>query len=95
MEFAKTNRRYVKHVLEAIVHCLKNKVSYNGLTKRNESSGRLQIIQTGSIEEGIIAEWMEAGLGFRFTTLMVKQHRIDESNYLIGRNAVMNHFDRM
>jgi hypothetical protein len=91
----KNSRRYVKHIIQSTVQCINNKVSYHGLTKRNESGGRPQIIQQGSVEEGIIAEWMEAGLGFRFTTLMVNQHRIDEGNYPIGRNAVMNHFDRM
>ena len=63
---------------------MKNRVSYHGLTKRNQCGGRPQIIQQGSVEEGIIAEWMEADLGFRFTTLMVNQHRIDEGNYPIG-----------
>ena len=56
---------------------MKNRVSYHGLTKRNQCGGRPQIIQPGSIEEEIIAEWMESSLGFRFTTLMVNQHRID------------------
>ena len=38
---------------------------------------------------------MEPGLGFRFTTSMVNQHRIDEGLEPVGMSAVYNHFDRM
>ena len=38
---------------------------------------------------------MEAGLGFRYTTKMVNQHQKDEGKQIVGRSAVMNHFDRM
>ena len=91
----KTSRRYVIYIMEATVQCMKNRVSYHGLTKRNQCGGRPQIIQPGSVDERIIAKWMEVGLGFRFTTFMVNQYRIDEGNCPIERNAVMNHFDRM
>ena len=47
------------------------------------------------VNEGIIADWMEAGLGFRFTTRMVNQHRMEEGRKIIGRSASTNHFDRM
>ena len=65
------------------------------MNKTRHKKERPQIIQPGSVEEGITTEWMEGGLGFRFTTLMINQHRIGEGNYPVGCNAVMNHFDRM
>ena len=68
---------------------------YLGLTNRNNNQDRPQIIHPGSIEEGIIADWMEDGLGFTFTTRMVNQQRKEEGLYPVGRSAVMNHFDRM
>ena len=38
---------------------------------------------------------MEDNMGFRNTTVMVNQHRRDEGRGPVGRNAVMNAFDRM
>ena len=57
--------------------------------------GRPNMIEAGSPEEFIIADWMEANLGFRNTTIMVNQHRIDEGRVPVGRNTVMNAFNRM
>lgn len=57
--------------------------------------GRPQTIEAGSIEEGIIAEWMEAGLGFKFTTSMVNQYRIEVGTTPVTISAVYHHFDRM
>ena len=38
---------------------------------------------------------MEQGLGFRMTTMMVNQHRMEENLDTVGRNCVMNTFYRM
>ena len=53
------------------------------------------LILPGSVEEGLIADWMEAGLGFRHTTTMVNQHRREEGLRIVGRSCVMSTFDRM
>lgn len=89
------SRRYIENILEDAPGCLHNRISYLGLTRCNSNQGRSQLIHPGSIEEGIIADWMEARLGFTFTTRMVNKHRKEEGMYPIGRSAVINHFDRM
>ena len=48
------------------------------------------LIKPGSVDESIVADWIEAGLVYRYTTIMVNQHRADEGREIIGRNAVMN-----
>ena len=53
------------------------------------------MIDVGSVEESTIADWMEGGLRFRYTTNMVIEYRKDVGMEIVGRNAVMNHFDRM
>ena len=47
------------------------------------------------MEEGIIDDWMEIGLDFWFTTLMMNQHRIGKGKISVGRNALMNKLYRM
>ena len=68
---------------------------YRGLDRRRNNKGQPKMILEGSSDEGIIADWMEANLGFRMTTIMVNQHRVEEGRFPVGRNAVMNAFDRM
>jgi hypothetical protein len=90
-----TSRRFIRNILKAATSCVENNMPYLGLTNRNNNQGRPPVIFPGSIEEGIIADWMEDGLGFTFTTRMVNQHRKEEGLFPIGRSAVMNHFDKM
>jgi len=52
-------------------------------------------IEPGSIDDHIIADWMEAGLGFRQTTCMVNGHRLDYGLAHIDRNFIMNAFQHM
>ena len=45
---------------------------YHSQTLANERlKGRTPLIKRGSVDEGIIADWMEAGLGFGYTAKMV------------------------
>ena len=65
-------RDYVKRILSQCASCAKNKVPYHSQTLANERlKGRTPLIKRGSVDEGIIADWMEAGLGFGYTAKMV------------------------
>ena len=57
--------------------------------------GRPPIIEEGSIEEQLIADWMEDNMGFRNTTILINSYRLDEGKIPVSRSAVMNAFDRM
>ena len=56
---------------------------------KQEIVGRKTMIDKGTYEEAIIADWMEQGLGFRMTTLMVNQHRHEEGLIPVGRSCVI------
>ena len=73
--------------------CLK--LPYHDQTLANRLKSRRLIKEAGSVDESIIADWMEAGLGFRYTTRMVNQQRINEGRPIVGRSTAMNHFDHM
>ena len=60
-----------------------------------EKRGGAPLIKSGSIEDHIIDDWMEAGLGFCQTTILVNKHCLDCGLIHVGRNCVMNAFRRM
>ena len=88
-------RRKVRRILESVHECRFRNTDYDGRSKRKYNKGRTILILPGSVEEGLIADWMEAGLGFRHTTTMVNQHRREEGLRIVGRSCVMSTFDRM
>ena len=53
------------------------------------------MIVPGSGDEYIIVDWMEINLGFRNMLIMVNTHRVEEGRQPVGRNVIMNAFDRM
>ena len=68
---------------------------YNGLDKRRTNRGRPSVIEEGSNDECLIADWMEDNMGFRRTTQFLNEHRTEEGRMPVGRSAVMAAFDRM
>ena len=88
-------RRMIRRILLGVQWCEKQGFKYNGKDRRQYNPGRVALILPGSKEEHIIADWMEANLGFRNTLLMVNSHRVEEGLMPVGRNAIMTAFDRM
>ena len=89
------NRRFVNKILLSVENSIQDKTTYLGDDLRKNNKGRPNMIKHGSIDEQIIAEWMEAGLGFRQTTAMVNQQRREEGRLVVGRSCVMLHFIKM
>ena len=52
-------------------------------------------IKAGSIEEEMIANWTEEGLGFRLTTMFLNEHLKEEGHEEIGVKSVYNAFNRL
>jgi len=52
-------------------------------------------LKTGSIEEQLIADWMEDGLGFCLTTMLINVHQKEQCLPEVGKKAVYNTFHRL
>ena len=52
-------------------------------------------MKTGSIEEQLIADWMEDGLGFHLTTMLVNVHQKEQCLPEVGIKAVYNTFHQL
>ena len=80
-------------MLNKRVRSKKENRKYTGRSYRFQD-GQPSVIDQGSIEESIIADWMEQGLGFRNTTHMVNEYK-NEGKVHVGYNAVWNSFIQM
>ena len=69
---------------------------YNTNRGNDIKNGRLSLIDEGSVEEGIIADWMEQGMGTRMTTRMVNEHCCSEGKEPVPVSVIIvRHFKKM
>ena len=66
-------RRLIHRTLELIIKTFKDGTIFNG--KYAITAGRPVSIKAASTEETLIADWMEAHVGFRMTTLLVNEQQ--------------------
>ena len=78
-------------ILREVSKCKNIEHIYDNRTYWNKE-GVPCLIKTESSGEIIIADWMEQGLGFRNTTLMVNKNRLDEGRGHVGMIAVRDAF---
>ena len=88
------NRKIRKVFLEC-EESLNKGIQFNANKTKELRTGRPPVIQRGSIEEGIIADWMEADMGARMTTKMVNEHRKSEGLELVSINVILRHMKKM
>lgn len=93
LELPRSARLKIERVLENILCCICDGHDFEG--KFFMYTGRPLAIEEGSVEEELIAKWMESHLGFRMTTLLVNEHRKEEGKERVSVSAVMNAFYRL
>ena len=86
----KKKKRQVKRVLEECLRCSLSGDVFDGRPRTR--TGRPPLIDPWSEDEEIITDWIEQGLGFRYTTLMVNEHRTDLGRLHVSRSAVVYAF---
>jgi len=86
-------RRLIRRTLDLIISNFKNGTVFDGI--HESAAGRPVSIKPGSVEETLIADWMEAHVGFRMTTLLVNEHRKEQGKERLSVSAVMSAFYRL
>ena len=84
----------VRRTLDEIMMCIRKGLEFDG-SLRQAKRGRKILISPGSVEENLIATWMESHCGFRFTTEQVNEHRRQQGDDGVSRYAVMAAFYRL
>jgi len=95
LHMSTNQRRTIKRTLQEITKCMREGVIFDGSIEKENKQGRKIIILPGSFEELLIANWMEAHCGFRFTTMMVNEHRRQQGDDDVSVYAVMAVFYRL
>ena len=85
----------VRRTLDEIMLCMREGVEFDGTLRNKAKTGRKILIKPGSVEENLIATWMESHCGFRFTTEQVNEHRKQQGDVGVSRYAVMAAFYRL
>ena len=87
------HHRKILFMLKEIIRCVRVGGNFDGTIKSH--AGRKHMIKAGSVEEALIATWMELHCGFRMTTIMVNEHRREEGKDRVSRHAVISAFYRL
>ena len=93
LKIAKKKRRQVKVLLMQVIDRKLSGGEYTGSGYKGNT--RPVLIDPGSMEIHIIADWMEAGLGLCHTTQMVNECRLSHNKVHVGQNAIMSAFRSM
>ena len=86
--------RLISNVLQNVTTSFKNGMEYTGeINVKFMRESRK--IKEDSIDEELICNWMEDGLGFRLTTMFLNEHRKQEGREEVAVKSVYNTFHRM
>lgn len=94
LKIPRGSRDVIVRVLEDVVQCHKLGVEYTPARKAG-CGGDNKLILLGSLEEQIVADNMESGLGLTQTTRLVNVYRREEGLLDVGRSAVHSAYLRL
>ena len=95
LHMAPSQRRLIKRTLQEMMRCAIDGIKFDGNIENLNKTGRNINILPRSVEELLIANWMEAHYGFRMTTFMVNEHRRQQGDDEVSVYAVMSAFYRL
>ena len=93
LELPPHTRRKIRRTLDLVISNFKNGTVFDGV--HESAAGGPVSIKPGSVDETLIADWMEAHVGFRMTTLLVNEHRKEQGEERVSVSAVMSAFYRL
>ena len=91
LNIPKGSYRTILGVLQNVTICFQNGNEYTG-ERDIDSIQFTKKIKENSIEEELIATWMEEGLGFQLTTMLLNMHLNEQGLEEIGIKSVYNTF---
>ena len=74
-------------VLNDVIAYLEKGIEYNGKRQQIDILRDTRKLKTGSVNEQLIADWIEDGLGFRLTTMLLNSHRQQQGLTLVGQKS--------
>ena len=88
-------QRVIRCMLDKVMRGMEEGEDFDGEIQNENKKGRKIIIVPGSVEENLIATWMEAHCGFQFTNKQINEHRRQQGLEGFSRYCVMAAFYRL
>ena len=82
-------------VLNDVTDCLDRGIEYNGKRQQFDILRGTRKLKLGSLDEQLIADWIEDGLGFRLTTMLLNSHSQQQGLTLVGQKSVYNAINQL
>ena len=79
----------VRRTLDEIMLCMRKGVKFDRTLQHKAKRGHMILILPGSVEENLIATWIESQCGFRFTTEQINEHCRQQGDVRVSRYALM------
>ena len=64
----------ISQVLNNVTDCLERGLEYNGKRQHYDEVRKTRKLKVGSLDEQLIADWIEDGLGLRQTAMLLNSH---------------------
>ena len=77
-------------VLKDVTDCLKKGLEYDRERQQYDEVRETRKLKVGSLDEQLIPNWIEDGLGFRQTTMLLNSHHQQQGLPLVGQKSVYN-----
>ena len=91
LNLSKGSSWVISNVLNDVTKCLELGIEYTGDKEKDNIERNTRKLKPGSIDEQLVANWMEDGLGFRRTTMLLNVHRKEQGLLEIGKNLCVMH----
>lgn len=85
----------IRQTLDKIILCMHVGIESDGTLQKKAKIGRNILILLGSVEDNLVATWMEPYCVFRFTIEQVNEHRGQQGDVRAFRYAVMDAYYRL
>ena len=95
LKISKGSSRMILNVLNDVTACLEEGLEYDGSRKQIDVVRETRKLKAGSLDEQLIADWMEDGLGYRLTTMLLNSHRQQQGLPLVGLKSIYNAINRL
>ena len=78
LNLSKGSSQVISNVLNDVTKCLELGIEYTGDKEKDYIERNTRKLKPGSLDEQLVADWMEDGLGFCLTTMLLNIHQKEQ-----------------
>ena len=86
LKLSKGSHKVISNVLNDVTKCLELGIEYTGDKERDYIERNTRKLKSGSLDEQLVADWMEDGLGFHLITMLLNVHQKEQGLLEVQKN---------